>query len=362
MYRGKSIAVVVPAYNVEHLLPRVIDTMPAFVDWIVVVDDTSKDGTARLAQERIDKGDRRIVLLRHPENRGVGAAIGTGYIWARDHAIDATAVMAGDAQMDPADLSRILDPVVAVLADYSKGNRIFTDEWRKIPKVRLFGNSALSLMTKVASGYWHSADSQSGYTAISLEALRTIAIDKIYPRYGCPNDILVKLNVYDFRVIDVPIRPVYGVGEKSGMKIPKVVFSIGWLVTKLFFWRMREKYVIRDFHPLVFFYLAAFMLIPAGFAIGFAVLFFNTPLAHLAGQSSIGPLHPGWIILCALLLISGLQSLFFAMWFDMDYNRANCIIFRRTALAAGARGGAPAPAAAPSPTPAPPRVPEPAVE
>ncbi len=333
MHQGKSIAVVVPAYNVEHLLlSRVVDTMPAFVDWIVVVDDASKDRTAAITQERIDAGDRRLVLIRHPENRGVGAAIGTGYIWARDHAIDVTAVMAGDGQMDPNDLERVLDPVATELADYSKGNRIFTDEWRKIPKIRLFGNSALSLMTKVASGYWHSADSQSGYTAISLEALRTIAIDKIYPRYGCPNDILVKLNIYDFRVIDVPIRPVYGIGEKSGIKIPKVVFSIGWLLVKLFFWRMREKYVIRDFHPLVFFYLAAFALIPTGLVIGSAIVFFNTPLGI-----AWGPLHVGWIILCALLLISGLQSLFFAMWFDLDYNRSNCIFFRRASLGTGPR-------------------------
>ncbi|HZV02364.1 MAG TPA: glycosyltransferase family 2 protein, partial [Planctomycetota bacterium] len=322
MLRGKTIGVVVPAYNVEHLILRVIDTMPAFVDRIIVVDDASKDRTATVTQERIDAGNTRVVLVRHPQNRGVGAAIGTGYIWARDHGVDVTAVMAGDGQMDPNDLERVVDPVVAGVADYSKGNRIFTDEWRKIPKIRLFGNSALSLMTKVASGYWHSADSQSGYTAISLEALKTIAIDKIYPRYGCPNDILVKLNIYDFRVIDVPIRPVYGVGEKSGMKIPKVVFSIGWLVTKLFFWRLREKYVIRDFHPLVFFYLAAFLLIPTGLGVGGAIIFFNTPLGN-----TWGPLHVGWIILCALLLISGLQSLFFAMWFDLDYNRANCVFF-----------------------------------
>jgi glycosyltransferase involved in cell wall biosynthesis len=330
MHRGKSIGVVVPSFNVEHLLPKVIDTMPGFVDWIVVVDDTSNDRTNEVARGHAAK-DKRVVVLRHEANRGVGAAIGTGYKWCRDHGVDVTAVMAGDYQMDPAELDRVVDPVCLGVADYSKGNRLFAgDAWKKIPRVRFLGNSALSLMTKIASGYWHSADSQTGYTAISLEALRTIDLDSIYPRYGCPNDILVKLNIYDFRVIDVPVRPVYGVGEKSGIKIPKVIFSIGWLLVRLFFWRLREKYVYRDFHPLVFFYLAAFTLIPLGLLNGFAILLFNTPIL---GQ----PLPVGWIILCALLMISGLQALFFAMWFDMDYNRANCIFFRRTGLGVGPR-------------------------
>ncbi|PIX38020.1 MAG: glycosyltransferase family 2 protein, partial [Armatimonadetes bacterium CG_4_8_14_3_um_filter_66_20] len=203
-----------------------------------------------------------ITLIRHDRNCGVGAAIATGYKWARDQAFDVTVVMAGDAQMDPDDLPAIVAPVARDEADYTKGNRLFTGEaWKLIPKVRYLGNSALSMLTKIASGYWHVADSQTGYTAISLRALQLVNWDQIYPRYGVPNDILVRLNVYDLRVRDVPVRPVYGIGEKSGIRIWRVVPSLSWLLLKLFLWRMKEKYVIRDFHPLVFFYALALTLL-----------------------------------------------------------------------------------------------------
>ena len=112
----------------------------------------------------------------------------------------------------------------------------------------------LSLLTKIASGYWHVADSQAGYTALSLSALDRLDLERIYRRYGFPNDMLVHLNVISARVRDVPSRPIYGVGERSGIKIHAVAPRIAWLLFKGFWWRMKEKYVIRDFHPLVFFY------------------------------------------------------------------------------------------------------------
>ena len=116
----------------------------------------------------------------------------------------------------------------------------------------------LSLLTKIASGYWHVADSQSGYTAIALPMLEQLDLDRIYPRYGFPNDLLVHLNVWNARVRDVPSRPVYGVGERSGIRLRKVVPTISWLLVKGFWWRLWQKYVIRDFHPLVFFYVLGF--------------------------------------------------------------------------------------------------------
>ena len=112
----------------------------------------------------------------------------------------------------------------------------------------------LSLLTKIASGYWHVADSQTGYTAISRTMLAQLDLDRVYAGYGFPNDMLVHLNVWNARVRDFPSRPVYGVGEQSGIKLRRVVPRISWLLVKGFFWRLREKYVIRDFHPLVFFY------------------------------------------------------------------------------------------------------------
>ena len=312
MFEEKSVAVVVPAYNEEYLLGKVIETMPELVDHIVVVDDCSQDRTVDVARRYIEPGGR-VVLLCHKRNEGVGAAIVTGYKWARDHNIDVTVVMAGDAQMDPADLSNIVGPVATGETDYTKGNRLFHGEaWKIMPKYRYLGNSFLSLLTKIASGYWHIADSQAGYTAISLEALRLLDLDRIYKSYGMPNDILIRLNEKNLRVRDVPIRPVYNVGEQSGIRLRKVLFTIPWLLNKGFFRRLFTKYVIADFHPLVFFYLLGLTLTPGGFFFGFYLLLYRL---------LDGPVSETSALFAVFLYISGLQSLFFAMWFDMDYNR-----------------------------------------
>jgi glycosyltransferase involved in cell wall biosynthesis len=312
MYRDKTIAIVVPAYNEEKLIGKTLQWIPAFVDHIVVVDDASRDRTGDVVRNH-QNGDSRIVYLSHERNEGVGGAIATGYKWAREKNVDVTAVMAGDAQMDPGDLPKLLDPVVEGAADYSKGNRLFTGKaWRVIPKTRYFGNALLSFLTKIASGYWHVADSQSGYTAVHLEVLKTIDLETIYKRYGMPNDFLVKLNVYQFRVKDVPVNPVYGIGERSGIKIYRIVFTLSLLLMKLFLWRLKEKYVIRDFHPLVLFYLLGFVLTPIGVLFG---------LYLLALRIFVGPVEATSALFAAFFAISGLQSLFFAMWFDMEYNK-----------------------------------------
>jgi len=312
MYRNNTIAVVVPAYNEEKLIRKVLETTPVFVDHIVVVDDASTDRTGEVVQTRRAE-DPRVIYLRHPSNEGVGAAITTGYKWSRDRKVDVTVVMAGDGQMNPDDLPRLLDPIVAGEADYAKGNRLFTGKaWSIIPKTRYIGNAILSFFTKIASGYWHVADSQSGYAATTLEVLQTLDLDAIYKRYGMPNDLLVKLNVFNFRVKDVPVTPVYGIGERSGIRIYKVVFTLSFLLLKLFFWRLQEKYVIRDFHPLVLFYLMGFVLTPVGLVLGFYLLFYRLLIGSVATTSAL---------LAAFFSISGLQSLFFAMWFDMEYNK-----------------------------------------
>ena len=312
MYQGKTVAVVVPAFNEEKLIGKVLKTVPAFVDHLIVVDDASKDRTPDVVRE-FQKEDSRVVLLRLKRNEGVGGAIVAGYKWARDHEIEISVVMAGDAQMDPRDLPHLLDPVVNGETDYSKGNRLFTGKaWRIIPKTRYLGNAVLSFLTKIASGYWHIADSQSGYTAVTLRVLQTLDLDGIYKRYGMPNDLLVKLNLYQFRVRDIPINPIYGVGEKSYMKIYKVIFTLSFLLFRLFFWRLKEKYIIRDFHPLVLFYLLGFFLTPVGIVFGGYLLIYRLFVGTVAATSAL---------FAAFFTISGLQSLFFAMWFDMEYNK-----------------------------------------
>lgn len=287
MYRDKTIAVIVPAFNEERLIGKVLSTIPGFIDQIIVVDDASTDRTGEVVKDH-QKENSRIIYIRHNSNEGVGRAIVTGYKWARDHEIDISVVMAGDAQMDPKDLPGLLDPVVEGKIDYAKGNRLFTGKaWKIIPKTRYLGNGVLSFLTKIASGYWHVADSQSGYTAITLEALRAIDLDTIYKRYGMPNDLLVKLNVYNFRVQDVPVTPVYGIGERSGIKIYKVVFTLSFLLMKLFLWRLKEKYIIRDFHPLVLFYAMGFFLTPIGIGFGLYLLIHRIFIGPVATTSAL---------------------------------------------------------------------------
>ena len=310
MLEGKRVAVVVPAHNEEKLIAETIRGIPEFVDRVYVVDDRSTDGTVSAVRALRDP---RVELIEHEHNVGVGGAIITGYQRALAERVDVTAVMAADAQMDPADLETLAGAVALGEVDYAKANRLFTGQaWEVIPRYRYLGNAVLSLLTKIASGYWHVADSQSGYTAISLQYLELLDLDRIYQRYGFPNDLLVHLNVWNARVRDYPSRPIYGVGERSGIRLRKVVPKISWLLLKGFFWRMREKYVIRDFHPLVFFYALGLLATVIGLGLGIAELVLRILGNHIT---------PATIVLVALLLISGSQFTLFAMWFDMESNR-----------------------------------------
>jgi glycosyltransferase involved in cell wall biosynthesis len=310
MLDGKSVAVVVPAYREAQLIGETLRGVPAFVDRVYVVDDASDDGTADAARSL---GDTRVEVLRHEQNGGVGASIVTGYKRALADGVDVTAVMAADNQMDPDDLEQLVKPVAAGDVDYAKANRLVSGEaWQVIPRSRYLGNAVLSLLTKIASGYWHVADSQSGYTAISRNTLAALDLDRVYRKYGFPNDMLVHLNVYNARVRDFPSRPVYGVGERSGIKIRSVVPRISWLLLKGFLWRLREKYVIRDFHPLVFFYALGIVMTLVGLVLGIV----ETVLRIAGNDVSVGT-----VVLVALLLIAGSQFTLFAMWFDMESNK-----------------------------------------
>lgn len=313
MYKDKSICVVVPAYNEETQISKVIKTMPEYVDKIVIVDDVSNDETVNII-EQCRETNEKIILIQHEANQGVGGAIGSGYSWARDNNFDIAVVMAGDGQMNPDDLSSLLDPVVEGRVDCSKGNRLFTGEaYQKIPKVRYFGNAFLSFLTKVASGYWHIADSQSGYFVINRKVLQSINWNKMYKRYGQPNDLLVRLNVFNFSITDVPVQPVYNIGEKSGIKISKVVFTISWLLTKMFLWRMKEKYIIRDFHPLILFYMLGGL-----FGVLTIVLFVRLFIYWFF----IGHIPPINALAAMFSFMSASLFSLFGMWFDMEYNKS----------------------------------------
>jgi len=312
VYKNKIISIVIPCFNEETQIKTVVDNLPEYVDNIVIIDDKSTDNTVNIIKE-LKNNNEKITVILHEKNKGVGSAISSGYKWSRDNNVDVAVVMAGDNQMDPKDLPEILGPVVDGNADYSKGNRLFSGEaYKKIPTMRYFGNSLLSLFTKIASGYWHIADSQSGYTAINKKMLNVINWDKMFKSYGQPNDLLVSLNINNAVVRDIHIEPVYGVGEKSGIKIYKVIFTIGWLLVKSFLRRMKQKYIIRDFHPLIFFY---------SFGIIFMVL-----TIILSIRLGIRWYEDGFVPAITALatmfsFMSSSMFILFAMWFDMESNK-----------------------------------------
>jgi len=313
MLEDKKISVIIPAYNEEKLISNVIETMPCFVDLIIIIDDCSTDKTVEIINSYKEKIKERLEIIVHNKNQGVGASIVSGYNMALNKKMDIMAVMAGDAQMDPNELKSIVSPVINNEADYVKGNRFYSgDAWKIIPKIRYFAGIFLSFLTKIVSGYWHIADSQCGFTAISSDALRVLDFDNIYKRYGVPNDILTKLNINNFKVKDVSIRPIYN-QETSGIKYKTIIFTLSFLLCRLFFHRMWHKYVIRDFHPLILFYLFGSVFFVTGVILGGIIYFVEGYLAITL------------VVFCAVLFMSGIQFLLFAMWFDMEYNKPFCV-------------------------------------
>jgi glycosyltransferase involved in cell wall biosynthesis len=359
MLNNKTIAVVVPAYNEESQIGLVIETMPSFVDRIIIVNDLSKDRTSEVVKSywetpfnktEVELKQRefvrtlhneadwllheynqnelskftpskvvnanpekdRIILIEHIENGGVGASIARGYKWCKDYLLDCTAVMAGDAQMDPEELIHICSPVVVEGIDYVKGNRLIHGIAQQyIPKTRFFGNSVLSMLTKISSGYWRVSDTQTGYTAISLNALNAIKLYKIYKRYGMPNDMLVKLNMAYCTIREIPIKPVYRIGEQSKMKIFKVIPKISFLLLTSFFKRLWIKYFFRDFHPL-------FLLYNLGMVIGLLWIpyLFRILLIIWRGQNASFET----LFAFTFLGVTAFQFLLFAMWMDIQDN------------------------------------------
>ncbi len=360
MLKGKTIAVVVPAYNEENQIGMVIESMPDYVDRIIVVNDKSKDRTEEVVREFIkndtsekieilsnteeielttyneadvvlrernikelsrfvpseivneDPTHDRIILINNLVNGGVGAGISRGYKWCKDHEIDVTAVMAGDGQMDPSELESLCLPVIEENIDYVKGNRlIHRSAWFVIPKTRFVGNAILSILTKLASGYWKVSDTQTGYTAISKNALNAIKLYNIYRSYGMPNDLLVKLNISSCTIKEVQIKPIYRVGEESKMKIFMVIPRVSLLLVKSFFKRLYLKYLFKDFHPLFLFYHFSFFMGGLSLPYFFKILkafYLDTVLSY----------EP--ILAFFFLFTAAFQSLFFAMWMDIQDN------------------------------------------
>lgn len=344
MYENHSIGVVVPAYNEAGHIGDVIRSMPGYVDSIYLVDDASTDDTWAEAlsaardgantavevtaetpsaiasdggtdalRERAEVHPQvgRLLPIRHRENLGAGGAIKTGYMAALRDGVDVTVTIDGDGQMDPEYMPKLLDPIVSGAADYAKGNRLLRREYRQeMPRFRFFGNSVLTFLTKIASGYWKTVDPQNGYTAISKEALERIGPESIYEYYAYLNDILVRLNTQEMRVADVAMPDKYG-DEESSIKYPEYIRKVSGMLLTNFLWRLKVKYLVLDFHPLALFYFFGAGTAGLGSA-GLAWAVYSK-LAH--GN----PIFvPGMLSL--LILSVGSVCLLLAMVFDMQVN------------------------------------------
>jgi len=243
MYKDKLIGVVVPAHNEEEFVGTVIDTIPDYIDRIYAVNDCSTDKTLEIILRKSREDDRVIVIDRRYQG-GVGASILSGHMKAIQDNMDILVVMAGDGQMPPEVLYRIIDPVAEGRADYSKGDRLSKRENQKeMPLFRFLGNLLLTSLTRLASGYWHVSDPQNGYTAISVETLKKLALDKIERGFAFENDMLVKLNVVGARVKDVPHPAIYR-GQHSKIRYFEFIVNTSWILLRGFFWRIWVKYII----------------------------------------------------------------------------------------------------------------------
>ncbi len=227
-----------PAYNEERFISEVVQTMPPFVDRVYAANDCSTDHTTEILAGITEE---RLVIINHEKRRGAGAAMLSGYKRACAEGMDIVAIMAGDGQMDPAILDKIINPVLEGQADYSKGNRLGNQQnTRGMPAWRLFGNRLLTQVIRIASGYRHVSDPLNGYTAITRESLTKLDLDKIERGYAFETDLLIKLNVIKARVSNVEMPSRYG-NEKSKIKYLNFMLYTSWVILRDFIWRIWKK-------------------------------------------------------------------------------------------------------------------------
>jgi glycosyltransferase involved in cell wall biosynthesis len=311
VYKNKKISLVIPAHNEERLIGPTLEGVPETIDRVYVIDDASQDSTCEVV-EKYASIDPRIELIRHEVNKGVGAAIITGYQRSSADGYDIAVVVGGDNQMPLEVVEELLEPVASGEVDYTKGNRFLMPQvgLDGMPWTRFIGNALISIMTKMASGYYKIYDVVDGYTAISKRAIDLIDWGKAWKGYGYPMDFLVRLNAYGLKVKDVPRRAIYLEGERqSQIKGVNYALRVTPMMVRGFFWRLLSKYLIRDFHPLLFFYIFGLLLLPLGVLYGGFLVY-----QQFTGEGVTGPRS----VVCALMIIMGIQFLLFAMLYDMQ--------------------------------------------
>jgi glycosyltransferase involved in cell wall biosynthesis len=302
------IAVVVPCYRASAHAPQVIGAIGPEVEQIFAVDDACPERTGELVKQRCR--DPRVEVITHSENQGVGGAVITGYRAALAAGADIVVKIDGDGQMDPALIERFVAPLAAGSADYTKGNRFYDLELlREMPSARLFGNALLSLVSKVASGYWDVMDPTNGYTAIHRAALEGLPLAKLDRGYFFESDMLFRLYTIRAVVRDIPIPARYGT-EVSSLRIGRVaaVFPLKYLTAcakRIFY-----SYFLRDFNAGTLQLCLGLLIGGAGAAFGIA------KWIHSAATGI--PATSGEVMLAALPVLVGIQLLLGALNYDVQ--------------------------------------------
>ncbi len=301
------IAVVIPSYKVKAHILEVLGAIGPEVERIYVVDDACPENSGQWVESGCR--DPRVKVLYHPVNRGVGGATLTGFKQARDDGADIAVKIDGDGQMDPKRIPALVRELLAGRADYAKGNRFFAPEFlSQMPALRLIGNSALSFISKISSGYWRVMDPTNGYVAIQTKLLSALPLDKIARGYFFESDLLFRLNTVRAVVVDVPMPALYGT-EKSNLRISHAAFSFGFLHLRCFAKRIFYNYFLRDFN------LGSVQLIG-----GIALPLFGAVFGGVAWyeNSHAGRLSPvGTVMIAVLPIFVGIQMLLSAINYDI---------------------------------------------
>ena len=302
------LAVIVPCYMVERHVASVIGAIPDWVAYIIAVNDASTDRTAEILAAMASR-ESRLHVLTHTQNRGVGGAMVTGFRKALELSADFAVKIDGDGQMDPAELPRLLVPLLDGSADYAKGNRFRSvTDIHQMPLARRFGNIALTFLNKFASGYWHVFDPQNGYVAIPREWLQRLSLEHLDKRYFFENSLLVSLNIEGARVADVPMRAMYG-DEQSNVRIPRILGGFPIRLLKAAIHRILIKYLIYDVSPIVVYLLAGGVLLLFGLAFG--------GYHWLASIQSGRAASTGTVMLATLPIILGFEMWLHALHLDI---------------------------------------------
>lgn len=294
-----SIAVVIPCYKVKSHIMEVLKAIGSEIQHIYCIDDGCPEQTAELIKTQ--NQDSRVIILKHPENQGVGAAVLTGYRAAIANGNDIIVKIDGDGQMDPRFISKLIQPIINNQADYTKANRFYNLEFIKdMPFSRKVGNAILSFMNKFSTGYWDIFDPTNGFTAIQAKVARELDFNKIYKRFFFETDILFRLNIIRAVVRDVPCKAFYG-NEKSNLRISRVFmpFLIGHC--RNFMKRIIYNYFVRNFTIGSLEILLAIILLPIGVAIGS----YEWYQSILSGQVA----SSGTVMAAALPIIIGFYAL-----------------------------------------------------